>query len=270
MRLAAPLAVVAAAALATVALAEPSGVAVVRVVDQYGNTVSHLVRLEVLGARAYRLNATHWAVRCNASVPARVLLYNVTVWQGALEPDRSYVVRAGVVRMVVRSPDPSLAIEVTLVGSGKTWRLVGRREYQLYPVPTGTYRVVVHGATVVERTLYFTGGVIEVASGVEYRPGLLPLLAVALVPAAAYAGYRAVKGPKWSLRAPPRPRLARRAGPKPQKKARPSRPEKRERREARPKIKVSGRAGISRRAKEAKRVKAGRGTIADLLESLPE
>ena len=174
-----------------------------RVTDQYGRTVSNQVKVAVLGGDARLYNATHWLIDTEASAPVRVELYNVTVWQGILETGKSYVVKASVVEMLVETPDPGLVVEVELAGSGKRWRLVGEREYRLYPLPVGTYIIKAHGAVDVEKTIYFTGGRIKISPEIGYRPAL-PVLAMASLPAIGYAGYRAAKkrSPRREHRAP--------------------------------------------------------------------
>jgi len=177
--------------LATVAAvcAEPT---LVKVVDQLNSTVSHLVEVKVLNGRAKRLNASWWIIESgDREVAVSVVYMNETVYQGSLKAGKTYIIRASITEMKIISGDESLTIIVTHLASGKTWRLFGKKTYRLYPVPCGTYKIVVCGSRRVEKTVYFTGGEISLEKITE-SPKLsliVPLLTAAASVPAGYSAY---------------------------------------------------------------------------------
>jgi len=164
------------------------------VTDQRGSTVNtDVLRVEALSGIVRVVNSTHFLVKVNgSSALVRILLYNVTVWQGTVEAGKCYTVKASIVEMTIESPDPSLVIYLYLVGGNKTWKLYGKRSYTIYPVPVATYRVVICGSARIEKTIYFTGGVIKLTSN-SVSPQLYYIVLLSATPLGIYSSYRVVK-----------------------------------------------------------------------------
>ena len=173
--------------------AEPYDYAYLHVTDQRGKTVdTNILEIEALSGIVEIINSTHYMIKMNGSALVRVLLYNITVWQGTVEAGKCYTVKAGIIEMTIESPDPSLVIYVTLIGGNRTWKLYGRGKYKIYPVPVATYRIAIHGSTKIERTLYFTGGVIRLSSN-SISPQLYYIVLLSVTPIGAYSSYRVIK-----------------------------------------------------------------------------
>ena len=117
----------------------------VTIVDQSGRVIDN-VSINVVGGRVREFNSTHYIIFSNGSYLLKIFLYNVTVYQGTLASGKNYVVKCSVADMRIRVPGPDITVEVYLVGSGKSWRLLGRREYVLRQVPFGTYKVLLKGS----------------------------------------------------------------------------------------------------------------------------
>ena len=179
--------------------AEPSTHTLIKIVDQKGRAVNGIV-VKAIGGVVRQLNSTHFLVESNTTFVLRVVLYNVTVFQKSLKLGGSFVVKAAIVDMVVKSPSPDLLIEVHLVSSSKSWRFIGKREYIISQAPAGTYRIIVKGSKTVEKILYFTGGTIDISK--EYRTSekAVPTILITLLPACSYTGYRVLKGRRKALK----------------------------------------------------------------------
>lgn len=162
----------------------------VAIQDQQGNNITNLVKISVVGCMAKMYNTTHFMLEAEKTCILKVSLYNVTVWQGSLEPGRNYIVTASVVEMKISSPSRDIPITVSLVGSDKRWQLYGEKEYRLYPVPAATYNISLPGKSF---TVYYTGGELKVVRDFSAAPQL-PLLALVILPLAGYGGYRALRG----------------------------------------------------------------------------
>ena len=173
--------------------AQPTGYSYLRITDQAGRTVrTDVLAIEVLSGSVDIVNSTHYVIKTNCSALVRVLLYNITVWQGTVEAGKCYTVKASIVEMTIESPDPSLVIYLYLVGGNKTWKLYGKRSYTIYPVPVATYRVVICGSARIEKTIYFTGGVIKLTSN-SVSPQLYYIVLLSATPLGIYSSYRVVK-----------------------------------------------------------------------------
>ena len=107
----------------------------VTIIDQKENTITNLVKTSVVGCSVRTYNSSHFILEMEKPCILKVSLYNITVWQGSLEPNNSYIVKASVVEMKIKSPSRDIPIIVSIIGSGKTWRLYGEKEYKLYPMP---------------------------------------------------------------------------------------------------------------------------------------
>lgn len=172
----------------------------VKIVDQSGRTIDN-VSIDVVGGQVREYNATHYIINSNSSYLLKIFLYNVTVYQGTLMSGRNYVVKCSVADMRIRVPSPDITVKVYLIGSGKSWRLLGRREYVLRQVPFGTYKVFIKGSIEKEEIFYFTGGVLDVSQTIRYDNKALVMLFAAFLPSSIYLGYLAVRKHKRRFKA---------------------------------------------------------------------
>jgi len=172
--------------------AEPSTHTLIKIVDQKGRAVNGIV-VKAIGGVVRQLNSTHFLVESNTTFVLRVVLYNVTVFQKSLKLGGSFVVKAAIVDMVVKSPSPDLLIEVRLIGSNKSWRFIGKRKYTISQVPVGTYRIVIKGSRNFEKTVYFTGGTVDISEEYRLSREALSIMLATLLSAPSYACYRASK-----------------------------------------------------------------------------
>jgi|GEM_PF-6413952 len=138
--------------LLTIVQAAPT---LVTIQDQQGRTITQLVKVQVIGCTIRAYNSSHFILEMEKSCILKVSLYNITVWQGSLEPNNSYVVKAAVVEMKIKSPSRDIPITVRLLGTDKEWHLYGEKEYTIYPVPAATYNKSLPGKSF---TIYYNGG----------------------------------------------------------------------------------------------------------------
>ena len=127
----------------------------VAIQDQKGNNITNLVKINVVGCTVKAYNSSHFILEMVKPCILKVYLYNITVWQGSLEPNNSYVVKAAVVEMKIKSPSRDIPITVRLLGTDKEWHLYGEKEYTIYPVPAATYNISLPGKSF---TIYYNGG----------------------------------------------------------------------------------------------------------------
>ncbi len=160
----------------------------VKVVDQNSRVINN-VSIDVVGGYNKRYNSTHYIIYSNDSFLLRIYLYNITVFQDTLRGGLNYVVRCSVADMKIRVPSPDINVKVYLVGSDRNWSLIGRREYVLRQVPFGTYRIVLKGSVVRERTFYFTGGIVDVSKNVFFNNLFIVVLFIAFIPSLMYLFY---------------------------------------------------------------------------------
>lgn len=163
---------------------------IVTIQDQNGNNITPLVKIQAVGCTVKSYNSTHFMLEAENPCILKASLYNITVWQGSLEPNQTYIIKASVVEMKIVSPSRDIPITVSLVGSDKKWHLYGEKEYTIYPVPAATYNISLPGKSY---TIYYNGGELRVVKDFSATPQL-PLLALAVIPLAGYGGYKALKG----------------------------------------------------------------------------
>ena len=161
----------------------------VTIIDQKENIITNLVKTSVVGCSVRAYNSSHFILEMEEPCILKVYLYNITVWQGSLKPNNSYVVKASVVEMKIKSPSRDISITVRLVGLDKEWQLYGEKEYTIYPVPAATYNISLPGKSF---SIYYNGGELRVVKDFVTSPNL-PLLALAVIPLASYGGYKAFK-----------------------------------------------------------------------------